>query len=361
MPVYKQRTVIELARGISAFLKLDVGLVRGAVPGADEGREVKRDRAETSALRKRLEEKEREVQALRAGEESTAGVRPENMVWIFGSGRSGSTWLRSMMGEIGGYGVWEEPTVGALFGGFYDRAEKGQLGSANFIMGEPVREGWIRSIRHFVLNAARYSQPRLGPDNYLVIKEPNGSAGAPLLMEAVPESRLVFLLRDPRDVVASVLDASREGSWLYERKDKAGWKQKGTPVKNPGVFLRQQAQAYQKQVAGARRAYEAHRGPKALVKYEDLVADTSGTMRRMFSDLDLEVGERELLSAVEKHSWENIPAEKKGSGKFYRKGTPGSWREDLSAEQTQVVEKITGSVIEEFYPGETRTSVADRA
>jgi hypothetical protein len=28
------------------------------------------------------------------------GIDPERMIWIFCSGRSGSTWLRSMMGEV---------------------------------------------------------------------------------------------------------------------------------------------------------------------------------------------------------------------------------------------------------------------
>lgn len=29
--------------------------------------------------------------------EPPAGVSPENMVWIFGAGRTGSTWLAGMM------------------------------------------------------------------------------------------------------------------------------------------------------------------------------------------------------------------------------------------------------------------------
>ena len=132
-------------------------------------------------------------------------VNPEKMVWIFGSGRSGSTWLRSMMGEMGGHHVWEEPMVGRLFGEFYARAPQENSRSADFIMGEPIRKGWTRSIRNFVLDGASYSNPRLRPDDYLVIKEPNGSVGAVLLMEALPESRMILLVRDPRDVVASVL------------------------------------------------------------------------------------------------------------------------------------------------------------
>ena len=131
------------------------------------------------------------------------GVRPENIVWIFGSGRSGSTWLRSMMGDPSRHLVWEEPMVGQLFGDFHRRAEKDNLAPPDFVMADATRRGWIRSIRNFVLDGARYSRPRLGPDDYLIIKEPNGSVGAPLLMEALPESRMILLIRDPRDVVAS--------------------------------------------------------------------------------------------------------------------------------------------------------------
>ena len=150
---------------------------------------------------------------------SRESIDPGRMVWIFGSGRSGSTWLRSMMGELGGARVWEEPMVGRLFGEFYARAPKDNLRSADFVMGDPIRRGWISSIRNFVLDGARYSNPRLGAGEYLVIKEPNGSVGAPLLMEALPESRMILLLRDPRDVVASVLDAATEGGWLYESRE----------------------------------------------------------------------------------------------------------------------------------------------
>ena len=113
-----------------------------------------------------------------AGEGKRRGsVDPGRMIWIFGSGRSGSTWLRGMMGDIGGALVWEEPMVGRLFGEFYARAPKENLRSADFGMGDPIRKGWIESVRNFVLDGARYSNPRLGAQEYLVIKEPNGSGG----------------------------------------------------------------------------------------------------------------------------------------------------------------------------------------
>ncbi len=286
-----------------------------------------------------------------AASSETRGVRPENMVWIFGSGRSGSTWLRSMMGEMKGHKVWEEPMVGKLFGDFYEKAQSGQLGTKNFIMGSPTRKGWIRSIRNFVIDGANYAHPGLGPDHYLVVKEPNGSQGAPLIMEALPESRMILLIRDPRDVVASVMDGAREGSWLYERKDDSRWKERALADNNPNAYVRKRANIYLRHAGNAKAAYDAHRGPKALVRYEDLTADTVGTMQRMYSQLGITVDGKQLERVVEKHSWENIPAEKKGEGKFYRKGTPGSWSDDLSPEQARKIEEITAPLFNEFYSG----------
>jgi len=287
-----------------------------------------------------------------AGEgKRTGGVDPKKMVWIFGSGRSGSTWLRSMMGEMSGVRIWEEPMVGRLFGEFYARAPKENLRSPDFVMGDPIRKGWIESVRNFVLDGARYSNPRLGAEEYLVIKEPNGSVGAPLLMEALPESRMILLVRDPRDVVASVLDAAREGGWLYESREGKTGTRRGKVDRRPNSFVRERAKVYRRGVESAKRAYDAHEGPKVLVRYEDLRADTLNEMRRIYSALRVLVDEEELRRAVEKHTWEKVPEGEKGRGKFYRKASPGSWREDLTPEQAEIVEKVNDSLLGEIYPG----------
>ncbi len=362
MPAYKHHIVLDLARGLEAFVSLELGARRRSTSGVGERTEtqpVSRDgvqgeqREEIESLRRQLAECEREVEELRAGSSgadgSAARIRPENMVWIFGTGRSGSTWLRTMMGDLTAHRVWEEPKVGALFGNFYRESEEGALEARSFIMGEPVREGWIRSIRSFTLKGARYSRPDCGPEDYLVIKEPNGSEGAPLLSEALPESRMIFLLRDPRDVVASVLDGFREGSWLAERQQKRSQKMGNSPDSKPDNFVRHRADMYLRHVRAAREAYEAHKGPKALVRYEDLVADTLSEVRRLYSSLGISVDEGELAEVVEKHSWTNIPEEKKGQGKFYRKGAAGGWQEDLTPEQVEIVERITSTILADFY------------
>lgn len=253
------------------------------------------------------------------------------------------------MGELKGHRVWEEPMVGRLFGEFYDRAPAANRRSADFVMGDPIRKGWTRSVRNFVLDGASYSHPGLGPEDYLIIKEPNGSVGAPIIMQALPEAGMILLIRDPRDVVASVLDAARKGGWLQDWQG-ADPRRDALADRNPDRFVRRRAKTYMQSVENAVRAYKEHTGPKVLVRYEDLRANTLETMRRIYSTLGIAVDEEELARAVRKHAWESIPKEEKGSGKFYRKARPGGWKEDLTPEQVEIVQKTTAGFLEEFYP-----------
>jgi hypothetical protein len=260
-------------------------------------------------LRERLEEKDRELERLRAEVArrstgaQTEGLRPENMVWIFGSGRTGSTWLSSMMGDLEGHTVWHEPLVGELFGHLYYVRGVGNHNSEHFILGRH-KEIWLGSIRSVVLDGANGRFPQAAQGGILIVKEPNGSIGAPLLVQALPE---------------------RQGSWT-SKADR--WRETGKPSTradtDPTGFVEGRAKVYLQDMGKARDAYDAHEGRKVLVRYENPRADTFGTMRRLYSTLDIAVNEEELARVVEEHSWERIPEEKKGPGKFYKKADPGA-------------------------------------
>jgi hypothetical protein len=354
MPVFNSRTVIEITRGIRAFLNLEAGLTRGDIPARAPGVEEP-PASELARVRTRLEEKEREIagleQRLAARSSRAGGVDPENVVWIFCSNRSGSTWLSSMMGEVEGHEVWNEPLVGKLFGDLYYAGAAGHQKVKHYILGDFHKGSWLDSVQSFVLSEATARFPGVAEGGYLIIKEPNGSIGAPLLSEAMPASRVILLLRDPRDVAASGLDAARKGSWQYENAADRGWKREALADNQPDVWVRRRAQNYVRHAGKARDAYEAHKGPKVLIRYEELRDDTRGTMERLYSTLGIEVGGEELARAVEKHAWENIPEKEKGQGKFYRKATPGGWREDLTPGQVEIVEQVSAALLKEFYPG----------
>jgi hypothetical protein len=318
VPDFRYRRVFDVVRGVRAFLSLEAGVTRGVLS---------------------------EPNRANADVRSAGGIAPENMIWIFGTGRTGSTWLAAMMEEPEDHDVWFEPRVGTVF----DPQRFQRHGGKHFILASQYKDVWLRSIRNFILDGANARFPELD-GGYLAVKEPGGSVGAGLIMEALPESGMVLLIRDPRDVVASWLDATKKGGWQTRRRGEGGRRAESLAETNPNAFVRRHADAYLHHVGSARRAYDAHGGRKVVVRYEDLRADTLGTMKRMYGELGVPVDEARLAQAVEKHSWENIPDEEKGQGKFYRKATPQAWREDLTRHQVRTVERITAPLLEEFYP-----------
>lgn len=398
MPILKTRTALEFKRNIRLFLNVEAGItgleallsrirsrsgvktaparskaqtaaakhpmrLRNEVarapavaPSGTPGRQKKlaAKNQELKRVRHQLAGKDREITELRKQLASrivgsnAVGIKPENLVWIFGTGRTGSSWLGAMMGDINGCAKWDEPYVGDVFGyAYYLRAQEAMRQRKHFILGDFYKEIWLGSIRTFVLQGAAARFPEIAQDGYLIVKEPNGSIGAPLLVEALPESRIIFLVRDPRDVVASALAAFREGSW----GNKWGNSQVALLVeKTPDEFVRQRSHLVVQSIEKTQEAYELHEGRKLVVRYEDLRADTLATMKHVCSTLGVPVDERELARVVNKHAWENIPEEKKGVDKPRRKAKPGGWREDLTPEQARIVEQISAPLLKEFYP-----------
>jgi hypothetical protein len=345
MPNLQQRAVLDVAGGVRAYLRLEVGIIRGEVPGSAEALGRPPD-----LLHEQLASRDREISRLRArlaagdSDAITGGIPPQHFIWIFGVARTGSSWLGAMMGDLDDHATWYEPYVGDVFGyAYYMRAGEQQRERGDYILGDPYRGAWIRSLRTFVLEGAAARFPELGENGYLIVKEPNGSVGAPLLVEALPESRVILLVRDPRDVVASLLAAQREGSW--------GAGEDALADTDPDEFVRQRARMYNASFGKAWEAYEAHRGRKVATRYEDLRYDALGELEKIYSSLVIPIKKEQLRRVVEKHAWENIPERQKGPNKPRRKAKPGGWREDMTLEQARIVEGVTTPILNEFYPG----------
>ncbi len=304
-----------------------MGIGSGA-SGERSIRKVLRQRNETIALLRRQ---------LREG--STDGFPAENVIWIFGSARTGSTWLGRMLGELGA--LWDEPAVGALFGEFYYERYPERRG-ARFVMADRFRDAWMPAIRKIVLDGAG---ARYGGDGYLTIKEPHGSVGAPLLVDALPESRVILLARDPRDAIASDYDTELPDSWWTSKREAPFL------TSDEYDFWTVRSRRYVWDFEMASEAYRSAGGPKAIVRYEDLRADTLGELRRLRDALALSSSDEELEAAAEKYDWKNIPEGEKGPGRFYRSGEPGAWRHQLAPAQATTIETEAAKVLSAFYEG----------
>jgi hypothetical protein len=340
MPAYRNHTVLEIARGVRAFFTLAVGVTRGEASDPD---------ASPSKL---------PAQTRNLAGANHHRINPRNMVWILGSPRTGSTWLSEILGEPKGHALWKEPFFGVVLNFRNNLAHRGYLNSKQFLLGEPYRDVWLGSMRRLFLDVGQAKFPNISPRHHLIIKEPNGSISAPLILEAFPESKLIFLVRDSRDVVASLLDAAKEGSWYgYDRFEAsvADAVLRGRDTSEDGRFVERLSRNYVSNVSAVKEAYARHPdGAKVLVRYEDLRADPQGSVLHICDSLGIDVDGVQLEQAVERHAFENIPQEDRGRGKFHRRATPGAWREDLTPEQARTVEEITGPLLREFYPDSVR-------
>ncbi len=328
MSIFRGRTVFEIARDRKLFLNIDVGITRGEVPGS--AREIAPASSEGIPP------------------PGTNNVRPENIVWTFGSAWADSAWLGSVMGELEGT-VWNRPMLGDLFGNlFYVRAAHRR--DKDFVLGGS-EETRCSLIRDFILSAVEAKFPRATHNGYLIVNEPGGSLGAPLLAGALPESRLILLVRHPGDVIAAALRASGEsdqlalGNWQEELREA-----EIAPFEDPDFIVASQAARYFDFVGNAKKAYEEHAGPKASVRYEDLLADAPGTVKRIYSELGMAVDEGKLAEVVEKHSREQTTGEE-GPNRLHNEATSRNWRESLTQEQVEVVERVTAPLLNDFYPG----------
>ncbi len=165
----------------------------------------------------------------------------------------------------------------------------------------------------------------------VIVKEPNGSHGAEFMMSLLPRARLVFLLRDGRDVIDSLMDAMSSGGWLA----KPYMRRLESPEERL-AFARSEARAWLERTQTVEQAFDAH--PPELrwkVRYEELRASPLATLRPLVDWLGLNRSDGEMRAAVAANTFESIPSAQKGRGTQWRAATPGLWRQNMSDRGTR--------------------------
>ena len=85
-----------------------------------------------------------------------------------------------------------------------------------------------------------------------------------------------------------------------------------------------------------------------LLYYEDLIANTTQELKKLYQFLEIDIDEKKLNNIVEKYSFENIPQEKKGKGKFRSFASPGKWKENFSNDEKEVMNNILKDTLQKM-------------
>jgi aryl sulfotransferase len=170
--------------------------------------------------------------------------------------------------------------------------------------------------------------------------------GEPLLAGARGADGAIVIVRDPRDVAPSLANHNRSSideAIAFMNNPQAGFCVKTGRLHNQ---LRQQLPGWSGHVASWLEQPDI---PVHLIRYEDMQADTIGTLRRGLEFAGRAASDEEIRRAVacadfaelqkqeSERGFREAPRPQPG-GQFFRRGVAGAWRDELNDEQVACIE-----------------------
>jgi len=287
-------------------------------------------------------------------------MQENRLAWIFGSSRSGSTWLLKMLSDLEGVVPVDDPHLGHHLGVWRpiplawaaceDPPELNTLldlkaEESGYFFAERHREAWWEPLRQLIAARFEAQAAEVGVDDparaaAFVVKEP-GSHVAPLLADLFPGSKVIFLLRDGRDVVDSWLDAYSDGSWAIPGG--------AFPVTAEGriPLIKWLSAVWAFRCRAVKRAYDSREdGDRIQIRYEELRNETENCMERICGMVGIET--TRVPEVVAGHRFEKLPRTKRGRRSFTRQARPGGWRDNLNAAEQQAMHDELSEALVEF-------------
>jgi LPS sulfotransferase NodH len=289
---------------------------------------------------------------------------PGRLAWIFGSSRSGSTWLLRMLSSLERVVPIDDPHIGHHLGvwrpiplAWATAKEPPKLGTLadykrekrDYLFSDHYREVWMPRLRELISSrfeaqaAEEIASADGDVDNPIVVVKEPGSHAADTIMDLFPESSLIFLLRDGRDVVDSWLDAYQDGSWATD-EGAYGLDEAGRPA-----LIRWQSSVWLHRTEVVQKTY-AHTDPgrRVLIRYEEMRADPVNALERICAVLGIDAGGDELPRIASENEYSRIPESSKGAGQEVRRAQPGGWTSHMSTEEIKAMHEILAKKLDEL-------------
>lgn len=281
-----------------------------------------------------------------------------NIIFIVGSPRSGTTWLQRLLSSHPKVLTGQESDIFDAYIGPQLRAWHRSINPQNTGRSAVglgcyfLEEKFLKLLREYMLKLLEPMIGNLQPDEIFIEKTPSHALYIPEIMEMLPMCRIIHVLRDARDVVASLLAASK--SW--------GTSWAPRTAKSAAVMWLRHVQAVQK---------SANRLTKKCfyeIRYEDLHSRSFEIMNDLTNRfINLDWSEEEIKEAIDYNKpekaketrivpnitiggeWKKITDYNflKEPNGFIRKAQPGSWKEDLSLKEKFQVWQIARKMMVE--------------
>ena len=280
------------------------------------------------------------IKKLKELNEDEENALERNIVWIFGSPRSGTSWFALQLLSYQTHSI-NEPhitehlatQVGAIKHANVRRIDH-MRDLPDYFFSKQYEKTWLIFLRKLILNRV-YVQV-MDTTKKIVIKEPGSLGAGDIISKCLPNSKIIIILRDGRDIIDSLLDARQKEGFMTKQ---AG----ATPISETDrlIFIETHAKRLVTMMENCSSTFQNHdKNLRYKIKYEDLRKNTLEELKKVYQFLEIDISEEELQTLVSRHSFENIPEKNKGKGKFARSASPGKWKENLTEEEKSVMEKV---------------------
>lgn len=269
----------------------------------------------------------------------------KKMVWVLGTPRSGSTWLCRELLKHEENIIWDEPYIGKIFEVIKKTIESKTRITNLFFHPRFKDNCWMPIFRKLILARSYLHSQTI--DKNIVIKEPTGGGGAEFLMECLPESKIIFLLRDGRDVVDSFIDAIKPDSWKGKRKKESS-NIENDPNKRRKK-IKQFSEMWNSFIPAVSKSYNNHNpNLRLLIKYEDLRKDTFSELKKIYAFIGIKISDEELKNKIDEFAYENVPESVKGEGKKIRTAKPGGYQDNFNPQEIEMMNLIMGENLKQM-------------
>lgn len=285
------------------------------------------------------------AQSLPAG--PPAGLR---LVFLIGMPRSGTTWITWLLShhpEVVTFrhsGIffcfehlqkwWTRDIKYTTGGGSRGNGAYATSSSAQ-ALSETELERVLRGLGSHVFERLASASPAA---RVVVDQTPEHISQIAFVRRVFPEARFLHVVRDPRAVYSSIRSAA--DSWAV-----------------PGSFPRspiQIARRWRKLLAGARALRDGTDQSYELF-YERIHAEPAAELERLHRWLGLDTDARIVADSIAASDIEKLREHAQAPRGFFRRGSAGGWREELSASEIKVIEHEAGDEMaawgyEPIYP-----------
>jgi len=261
---------------------------------------------------------------------NNADLSGDNLVFLVACPRSGTTWLQRLLATHPQIKTGRESRLFEYIGGQF-RLWHQDLDSHVGLAAHLNEEEFLAVQKQYLASLLAPMLRELQPGEIFLEKTPMHALFIPEIVKLLPRAKILHLARDPRDVTASLLAASKTWArdWAPRRAKKAVrmWWQHVSAVRKaaallpPGQFLE--------------------------IRYEGLHRDPVSVLRGVAGFLELPWAEADIAPAVSANTVDQM---RQGKGTpipvhgehrkhrfggmvfkdFFRKAQPGSWRTDLT-------------------------------